>query len=506
MKKRIILLSILASALVGGVAAVGVTSLSGRHSASFATDQTQNYAQNSADLHFASNIQSQNILPDFTQAAESGVKSVVNIEVLKRVQTTYGNEFNDEMDLFEYFFGNPGKQRQRQQPQSPQYQEKKGGGSGVIISTDGYIVSNNHVIDGADEIKVTTNDGEQYTAKVIGADPATDIALLKIEATDLFAIEFGNSDDLRLGEWVLAIGNPYGLTSTVTQGIISAKGRSVGAAQGSKLEIESFIQTDAVVNPGNSGGALITLSGKLVGVNTMLFSPTGSYAGYSFAVPSSIVKKVVSDIREYGVVQRALLGVMMGEITADWLEKFGKENGVTERGGIFIGEVIEGGAAEAAGIKKGDILTAIDGQTVNKASEVQENISRHRPNDKVVLTIKRDGKVKQIEVTLRNKAGNTEVVEKRSFDLSKVLGGQYQEITDKQKKELSIKYGIQVVALDPSGILARSRVKRGFIITSINEIPVTKVSQIDTMNIDAIETIEGVYPDGTRMTYVAIAK
>lgn len=504
MKKRVILFSILASALVGGAAAWAVTEINQPKSSgdSYAIKNPAN----SADAYFTSNTPTQGILPDFTQAAEKGVKSVVNIEVVKRVAVR-GGLSGQGMDMFEYFFGNPNRGQQRQpQQQQPQYQEQRGGGSGVIISSDGYIVSNNHVVEGADEVKITTNAGDSYIAKVIGTDPTTDIALLKIEATDLPVLEFGSSDELRLGEWVLAIGNPYGLTSTVTQGIISAKGRSVGAAQRSKLEIESFIQTDAVVNPGNSGGALITLDGNLIGINTMIYSQTGSYAGYSFAVPSSIVRKVVADIREYGVVQRAMLGVRMGEITADWLEQFGKELGINERGGIYIGEVVEGGAAEAAGIKKGDVLTEINGQKINTASEVQETISKYRPNDKITITIKRDGSVKHFDVTLRNSAGNTDVVKRQSFDLSKELGAQFREISDKQKKELKIQYGIQVTTLDPTGLLARSRVKAGFIITAINDTPITKVSQIETMNITGIETIEGVYPDGSRATYAAIAK
>lgn len=502
MKKRVILLSIIASAVIGGATAWAVTAVTDRA----ADNQNVAYTTPNGDnLYFANNPSTQNILPDFTEAAEKGVKSVVNIEVVKRIPVRGGFGGGSEMDMFEYFFGIP-QQRGQQRQQQPQYQEQKGGGSGVIISADGYIVSNNHVVEDADEIKITTNAGDSYTAKVIGTDPTTDIALLKIEANDLPVLQFGNSEELRLGEWVLAIGNPYGLTSTVTQGIISAKGRSVGAAQRSKLEIESFIQTDAVVNPGNSGGALITLNGNLIGINTMIYSQTGSYAGYSFAVPSSIVRKVVSDIREYGVVQRAMLGIQMGEITADWVEKFGKELGIKERGGIYIGEVVEGGAAEAAGIKKGDIMTAINNQAVNTAAEVQETISKYRPNDKVTISVKRDGAVKHFEVTLRNRAGNTDIVKKQEFDLSKELGAQFREITDKQKKELKIQYGIQITALNPSGILARSRVKAGFIITAINDTPITKVSQIETMNISSVETIEGVYPDGSRATYAAIAK
>lgn len=512
MKKRVVLLTILASAIVGGAAALTTNALSSDRTQS-GIDYTMGQVEADENFRLVSNTGTQNILPDFTQAAEKGVKSVVNIDVVKRVAVNNGYGYRGGgggggmEDMFEFFFGNPRqqqRQQQQQQPQSPQYQEQRGGGSGVIISEDGYIVSNNHVIEGADEVKITTNDGASYQAKVIGTDPATDIALLKIDAQGLPVMEFGNSDDLRLGEWVLAVGNPYGLTSTVTQGIISAKGRSVGAQRNSKLEIESFIQTDAVVNPGNSGGALITLDGRLIGINTMLYSPTGSYSGYSFAVPSAIVRKVVADIREYGVVQRAMLGIAMGEVTAEWLEKFGKETGIKERGGIYVGEVVENGAAEAAGIKKGDVIIALNDQKVNTASEVQETIGRHRPNDVIKVTIKRDGQVKQIDVTLRNKSGNTDVVKKKEFDLVKTLGAQFREVTDKTKKELGIKYGVQVTALDASGLLARSRVKVGYIITSINDTPVTSVAQLENLNIEEVEIIEGIYPNGMRIAYGAL--
>ncbi|CDN32455.1 HtrA protease/chaperone protein [Mucinivorans hirudinis] len=502
MKKRVVLLTILASALVGGASAFFTTNFCSPTNSGYSFTVGDNGVD--SNLKFVNNPLTENILPDFTQAAEKGVKSVVNIEIVKKVaivQPQFGGD-----DMFEYFFGNPNRNRGQGQQQTPQYQEQRGGGSGVIISEDGYIVSNNHVVEDATEVMVTTSDGEKYTAKVIGTDPATDIALIKIDAKNLPTLQFGNSDSLRLGEWVLAVGNPYGLTSTVTQGIVSAKGRTMGMQKNSKLEIESFIQTDAAVNRGNSGGALITLDGSLVGINTMVYSPTGSYTGYSFAIPSSIVRKVVADIMEFGVAQRAFLGIQMGEITADWLERFGKEAGIKERGGIYIGEVVENGAAAAAGIKKGDVLISINEQKTNSVSDVYETISRYRPNDKVKISIKRDGEMKHFEVTLRNKTGNTDVVRKQELDLAKFLGARFDNVTDAQKKQLSIKGGVQVISLLPDGLLARSRVKVGYIITAINDIAINNIAQFESINIQDIELLEGIYPDGRRMSYGTIAK
>lgn len=497
MKKKGVILTLFAAVIAGGLTSWGVTSaVVPNHG----TMQLSSGNEKSSDFHFVgTSSQAQNILPDFTAAAERGVKSVVNIDVVKKMRVNGGYSGGGGGGFFEYFFGNPSPNQQ------PQYRDQRGGGSGVIISEDGYIVSNNHVVTGADQIKVTTSDGERYTAKLIGADPNTDIALLKIEATGLPVLPFGNSDDLRLGEWVLAVGNPYGLTSTVTQGIISAKGRSIGAIQ-SNMGIESFIQTDAAVNHGNSGGALITLDGTLVGINTLIQSPTGAYAGYSFAVPSSIVRKVASDLREFGVVQRAMLGILMREITAEWIEEHGDETGIKTRGGVYIGEVAENGAAAAAGIKAGDVLIAIDGVPVNRSSEVQEAIIKYRPNDKVKVSVKRDGAVKQFEVTLRNKSGNTDIVSKNISDIATQLGAKFTEISDKLKKELKISTGVQVVAIEQSGLLARSKVKPGYIITAINDIPMTSIAVLNSTNIEQIYTIEGIYPDGKLAAYSVIVR
>ena len=489
MKKQVILLSLIVSLIAGVTTSVVISSLS-NHEISL---KPSDYGDK-ADTHLvAHSLPAQGSLPDLTYAAEKGVQAVVNIEVVKRF-SVYGSRTMPQ-DPFEFFFGNPGRGGGQQMPQE---QEQRGGGSGVIISPDGYIVSNNHVIEGSDEINVTLHDGSRYKAKLIGTDPTSDISLLKIDATGLSTLDFGNSDDLKLGEWVLAIGNPYRLTSTVTAGIISAKGRALGL--GNQMGIESFIQTDAAVNPGNSGGALITVDGLLIGINTVIKSPTGSFAGYSFAVPSSIVRKIAADLREYGVVQRAMLGIVMQAVTEDFIENMGEKTGIKERGGVYVAEVTPAGAAEAAGIQKGDVITAIDGVKINTSSEVQEAIAKRRPNDKVNITLKRGSSVKQIEVTLRNKAGKTEIVKKDDVDVSDALGGSFREVSDKQKKDLKISHGIQVIEVKPGGLLAKSRINRGFIITEINDTPIKSVSSLFYIT-DKIESIDGIDANGRKVSY-----
>ncbi|WP_298063667.1 Do family serine endopeptidase [uncultured Rikenella sp.] len=504
MRKRWMILSVSLSVAAGSLAAYSVSRFTAERYADRAAT-TVTYDNETADTHFASAPvgSTQGILPDFTAAAEQGVEAVVNIENRQKYTVRqYSNPFGGGgIDPFEFFFG---PSQGQQQPSQPQQKERRSGGSGVILSADGYIVSNNHVVEGADELIVTLHDGSTYKAALVGTDPSTDIALLKIDAKGLKTIPFGNSEELRLGEWVLAIGNPYGLTSTVTAGIVSAKGRSLGVMT-SQMGIESFIQTDAVVNPGNSGGALITTEGKLIGINTVIKSPTGFYMGYSFAVPSSIVRKVVTDLREYGVVQRAMLGISFQAITPDWVEHFGEEKGIKEPGGIYIAEVVEDGAAQAAGIKPGDVLTHIGGKAMNTTADVQETIAKLRPNDKIKVTVKRDGSVKEYDVTLRNRAGKTDLVKKDDVNLLDELGATFREVSDKQKKELRIRGGIQVVSLKEDGLLARSRVQRGFIITAINDMPIAAVSDLNRIT-DKVQSIDGIYPDGRIVSYQALGR
>ena len=431
--------------------------------------------------------------PDLTYAAENAVKAVVNIEAVQQVEMPRRRGY----DPFLEFFGIP-----QGYDEGPQFREQRAGGSGVIISADGYVVTNNHVVDGASKLRVKLNDGRSFDAKLIGKDSATDLALLKIEASDLPTLTFGSSDALRLGEWVLAIGSPFDLQSTITAGIVSAKARQLDVIP-DQFRIESFIQTDAAVNPGNSGGALVNTRGELVGINTLIKSQTGSYIGYSFAIPESIVKKVVVDLKEYGVVQRALLGISYRYIDQDFIDQMGKETGIKELGGVYVATVSEDGAASAAGIRKGDVIVAIDGVKIDNASAVQEQIAKHRPNDKVKITVKRDGAVKLFDVTLRNKAGKTELITREAVDVTAALGGKFRDAGTKLCQELEIKGGVQVVGIKSNGILARARVKEGFVITHINDRPVYSLSDMERMS-DKITSIDGIYPNGRAASYMLV--
>ena len=435
--------------------------------------------------------------PDLTYAAENAVKAVVNIEAIQQIEVPQRRSY----DPFLEFFGIP--QEYGNDGSRPQYREARAGGSGVIISKDGYVVTNNHVVDGATKLRVKLNDGRTFDAKLIGKDSATDVALLKIDGDDdLPTLPFGSSDALRLGEWVLAIGSPFDLQSTITAGIVSAKARNLGAIP-NDFRIESFIQTDAAVNPGNSGGALVNTRGELVGINTLIKSQTGSYIGYSFAIPEAIVRKVVVDLKEYGVVQRAMLGIMFQPVDQDFLDSEGKELGIKELGGIYVASVVEGGSASEAGIRKGDIILSIDGVKVNDSATVQELIARRRPNDKVKISVKRDGDVKQIDVTLRNKAGKTELITKEDVDVVEALGGKFADAGTKLCRELDIRGGVQVVGVKSDGILARARVKQGFVITHINDRPVYAVSDLERMT-EKVRSIDGIYPNGRSASYMLV--
>ena len=436
--------------------------------------------------------------PDLTYAAENAVKAVVNIEAIQQVEVQQRGQYG--YDPFLEFFGFP-QERQRGNSE-PRYQERRAGGSGVIISADGYVVTNNHVVDGATKLRVKLNDGRAFDAKLIGKDSATDVALLKIEAEELPTLAFGSSDALRLGEWVLAIGSPFDLQSTITAGIVSAKARNLGAIP-NDFSIESFIQTDAAVNPGNSGGALVNTRGELVGINTLIKSQTGSYIGYSFAIPESIVRKVVVDLKEYGFVQRALLGIMFRPVDQDFLDNEGKELGIAEIGGVYVAGVTEGGAASEAGIRKGDVILSIDGVALNSSATLQEQIARRRPNDKVVLTVKRDGKVKQFEVVLRNKADKPELLAHEDVDVVEALGGKFQEAGEKLCRQLEIKGGVQVVSVKADGILARAGVKQGFVITHINDKAVRSLDDMRRLS-DKVRSIDGLYPNGRAASYVLV--
>lgn len=450
-----------------------------------------------AAAQFASLEQSNTNYPDLTFAAENAVKAVVNIEAITEVEV-HQQGMMPYNPFFE-FFGFPQPQQGNGQPKK---REQRSGGSGVIISEDGYIVTNNHVVDGTSKLRVKLNDGRVFDAKIVGKDPTTDIALIKVEQKGLPVLEFGSSDALRLGEWVLAIGSPFDLQSTITAGIVSAKARQLDVIP-NEFRIESFIQTDAAVNPGNSGGALVNMRGQLVGINTVIKSSTGSYIGYSFAVPESIVRKVVNDLREYGVVQRALLGISYRYIDQDFIDQLGGETGIKEVGGVYVMGVVEGGSASEVGLRKGDVITEIDGVKITSPTILTEQIGKHRPNDKVSLIVKRDGKVKHFEVVLRNKAGKAELLSKNSVDVVEVLGGRFADIDERAAKRLDIKGGVQVQSVKSGGLLAKARVREGFVITHINDKLVRSVADLGRLT-DKVRSIDGVYPDGRAASYVIV--
>lgn len=427
--------------------------------------------------------------PDLTYAAETAVKAVVSIESTKRVS---GAEY---IDPFYLLFGVP-------QGGNPPSREARSGGSGVIISTDGYIVTNNHVIEGADKMSVKLSDGRVFEGSVVGTDPATDVALIKIEAEELPTIPFGSSDDLRLGEWVLAIGSPMDLQSTITAGIVSAKARSLGAID-NRYGIESFIQTDAAVNPGNSGGALVNSRGELVGINTIIKTSTGSYVGYSFAVPVSIVSKVVVDLKESGVVQRAVLGVSFRPVDQEFVDQLGEQTGITEIGGIYVASVVEDGAAAKAGIREGDVITSIEGVKVNDSATLLEQIGKRRPGDKIKVVYQRDGKSYSVSVTLQNRSGETKPVGREDAGVVDILGGKLVTASSSLCRQLGIRGGVQVLRISEGGLLQKARIKEEFIITHINDRLVTSIEDLERLS-GKVESIDGVYPNGRAASYVLV--
>jgi serine protease Do len=416
--------------------------------------------------------------PDFENAAAMSVHAVVHIK------TEFQQKSNVYDDFFNFFnFG-----------QGMPNQTIEAMGSGVIIDPEGYIVTNNHVVQDANSIIVTLNDKRVFKATIVGADPSSDIALIKIEEKGLPFLTYANSDDVRLGEWVLAVGNPFNLTSTVTAGIVSAKARDINIL-GSQGTVESFIQTDAAVNPGNSGGALVNLKGQLIGINAAIASGTGNYVGYSFAIPSNIVKKVVDDFMKFGKIQRGYLGITYKEID----DQFAKDNDLPSVKGVYVERVIEGGAAEKAGIKKGDVILQILGMPVDSKSELQEIISQHNPGDKLTLSVFRDGKQVDFTVTLLN--------ESESMSLTKdnqiiIHGATFQHVSDNEKHRFGIDDGYKIVHLD-NGLLRSSGIREGFIITSIDKQPVHSTQDLKeafTSKKGGV-LIEGLYPNGMRAYY-----
>jgi Do/DeqQ family serine protease len=441
---------------------------------------------------------------NFVYAANFVTPTVVHVKTYYEMSSSPGgsNGMQSPFDeFFKDFFGDQYQYHQQQPQQQMPSDQPQASGSGVILSEDGYIVTNNHVIDKADKIEVTLNDKRTYTAKLVGTDPTTDLAVLKIEETGLPYVQFGNSDNVQIGEWVLAVGNPFNLTSTVTAGIVSAKARNINILHDKdNLAIESFIQTDAAVNPGNSGGALVNLNGELIGINTAIATPTGTYAGYAFAVPSTLVKKVVTDIKEFGNVQRALLGVTIQDVNS----KLAKEKDIADLKGVYVASVRDGSAADKAGLKEGDIIIKINNVTINSASELQEQVARFRPADKIEVTYLRNGDVKNTSAVLQNKLGELTMIKKEQLETSLVLGAQLQQASKSELKNLKIQNGVQVVKIN-AGKLKEAGLKEGFIITSVDKKAVYSPDEVVELleNKKGAVLIEGVYPDGKK-DYFAI--
>ena len=382
---------------------------------------------------------------DLREAAKKSVPGVVHVKTMQMGREFVGNS------LLDFWFGTPSQSREV--PMAMGY------GSGVIISDDGYIITNNHVIKDADKIVVVLNDKKEYEAKLIGQDPITDIALLKIDGKNLAYVEYGNSDEVALGEWVLAVGNPYNLTSTVTAGIISAKARDLGMSRG-QMSLESFLQTDAAINPGNSGGALVNAKGELIGINTLIQSPTGAYSGYAFAIPVNIARKVVTDLKDYGKVQRGVLGIRMGELTPVLAEGLG----VKETSGIYVGEVVSGGAAQKAGIKKGDIIQGINGIDVKTTPEFYEQLGKYHPGSEKQLKIKRGGQEKLVDVTLQNSYGDTALEQAQEFG---VLGVKVSPLTKEDRYRYRLNKGVKITEIQ-NGKFKAAGLDKGYIIVKIN--------------------------------------
>lgn len=484
MKSKQIVLSIIFGLLGGGITVGGYTLLRNSQPQIVFSDSSNSGISRYAKYGAAENM-------NFTTASAIATPAVVHIKSAtveasnsKRRGYERGNSF--PFDFFEDFDIRRGP--------------SQSSGSGVIVSADGYVVTNNHVIDDADQIEVVLADNRTYKANVIGTDPSTDLALIKIDAKDLPALKFGNSDQLQIGEWVLAVGNPFNLTSTVTAGIVSAKGRNINILD-DKFKIESFIQTDAAVNPGNSGGALINVGGELVGINTAIASQTGSYSGYSFAVPSNIVRKVIDDLLQFGTVQRGFLGVSIQDVNS----KLSDEEGLGVSRGVYVNEVNQSSAADVAGIKKGDVILKVEDVTVNSSSELQEQVARHRPGDNLKLTALRNGKEIVFNVVLKNQAGNTSVVKKESNANIQSIGAQLEPISSREKSDLNVSGGVKVTKIMP-GKFRSAGIREGFIITSIDKQDVKSESDVLELlkNKEGAVLVEGTYGRGNKVAYALI--
>lgn len=483
------LLAVFAIALTGGVAALTIEHYYLNEKSDYLSEAA---IRNPAPVEFTglkTTPPEDNM--NFISAAQKGIPAVVYIQsdVQMQGERTYNS-------IWDYFYGQS----------QPNIIRGEVSGSGVIVSSDGYIVTNNHVVDEAGKIEVTLSDKKQYVAKVIGKDPETDLALLKIDATNLPYIQYGNSDDLQIGQWVLAVGNPYNLTSTVTAGIVSAKGRNIDIlpredASRPMYPIESYIQTDAAVNPGNSGGALLNTSGELVGINSAIASNTGSFTGYSFAIPVNLVRKVVADLLQYGKVQRAFIGVNISDIS----DQLAKNQGLNTMNGAYVDSVLPGGAANSAGIRQGDVILKIGDQDVNDVSGLEELVGQHRPGDVVNVTVIRNNEQMVVPVTLRNLDGTTAVVmpsESSGMVAISQLGASLAPLSGQEKQRLNLEGGAKVAQLN-AGTLRDIGVRKGFIITKIDHQKVSSPQDVKNI-LDQTSggvLVEGVYPNGMQAYY-----
>ena len=474
-------------ALLGGVVSVGIYKYTEPQYQSQLMDENQEKATlvNLVAAEPGTSI-------DYTTAAELTINGVVHVKTEGVVEYS-----QQGFDPFRQFFYGDGSYNQKYR------QPVKGAGSGVIISADGYIVTNNHVVEKADKIRITLNNKKTYDAELIGTDPTTDLALLKIEEAGLPYISYGNSDQLKIGEWVLAVGNPFNLTSTVTAGIVSAKGRDIDILSSDPFtgssSIESFIQTDAAVNPGNSGGALVNTKGELIGINAAIKSNTGSFAGYSFAIPANIVKKVVGDLKEFGMVQRAYIGVQIKNID----ETLAEEIGVNDLNGVYVEKLMDKGSAKDAGIKEGDIIKEVEGIEINSATELQAKVGEFRPGDKITVSLERDGSRIEKKVLLKNMEGSTDIIKESDNKLLKSLGAKFNDVDKEVRKKLKLDGGAQIESLFP-GKLKNANIGEGFIITKVDKVQVKDVEHLlsilsEKQNEGVL--LQGVYPNGRDAYY-----
>lgn len=484
------LLAFFAAGILGGVASLAAFTFI-YPSAQYGIEEKQNASKQLA------RYASLNTQPafDFTGVSEIANPAVVHIKTTITSSSSNEQRQGMPMDPFEFFQGPPG-QGFRFENQGP----RQASGSGVIVSDDGYVVTNNHVIDGASKIEVILNDKRTYIAELVGADANTDLALLRIAEKDLPFLKLGNSDEVKVGHWVVAVGNPFNLNSTVTLGIVSAVGRNIDLirSKGNKYAIENFIQTDAAINPGNSGGALVNVAGELIGINTAIASETGSYAGYGFAVPVNLVKKVVNDIMKYGKVQRALLGVSIQEIN----QTLADEKGLADLKGVYVAEVVDGGAADKAGIKQGDVILKVAGVEVNSSSRLQEEVGKYRPGDKVVFTIRRKSSLMEIEATLLNADGKAKLETVATNEEDSYLGMKLTVLSREEKLALGVKSGVKVTELE-NGAFKNAGIPSQFVITHVNNEAVYSPKGVVSVlkSLTGAITIEGLTKDKQEKVY-----